>query len=248
MKKILPFLLLLFSIAAVQAQQQINADYGQPLLILTESDPTGMIAGADVPTFALYEGGQIIYKQTKKENSRYYLTRMAKEQQQEFIGSLLISEDLIQLPLDTAVTQAKNQPTVELVLNFDTLLVKRVYGDLRNDTTARANTPAAFLKVYDKLIAYEDSQALEWLPEKIEVLVSDHESATEQPLRWPASWPNLKSSETVWRSEKLYSVYLDKKHYKELLSLINKVNAKKAVEINGKQFFISYRLPFPNML
>lgn len=249
MNKILLLLLSTFwLVVPAQAQQQINADYGQPLLILTETNPALSISGADVPTFALYEGGQIIYRQEDQQESRYYLTRLAREQLQEYIGSLLISEDLIQLPLDTAASTAACQPTIEMVLNFDTLLVKRVYGNLRNDSIARANTPSPFLKVYDNLIQFQDNHAQEWLPEKIEVLVSDHEAAAEQVFQWPAEWPTLKSTETVWRSEKLYSLYLDKKYYKELRALMDKLNAYKAVEINGKNFSISYRLPFPNML
>lgn len=235
--------------AATASRKPYNEVYGQPLLVLTEKDPKLMVAGADVPTFALYEGGQIIYRQQGKSSNRYYQTQLAKEQLQELIGSLLISEDLMGLPNDTAVTTISRQPVNELVLNFDTLIVKQVYGDLRNDSLARENTPFAFLKVFDKLVEFSDSQAKEWLPDKIEVLVTDYlQPSTKQALKWPAGWPTLKSPDTIWRSEKLYSLYLDQKHYKELLSLMNKLKEKQAVEINGKKFIIDYRLPFPNIL
>lgn len=250
MKKLLPLLLLALSLGITgQAQLHKTFDevYGQPLLVLTETNPRLMVAGADVPTFALYEGGQIIYLQQSRKENRYMQTRMAQEQLQEFIASLLISEDLLQLPTDTAASQLKNQPTAELILNFDTLLVKRVYGDLRNDKKARQQAPLAFLKVYDKLLEFKDSQAREWLPEKIEVLVTDYRKDNSQSQKWPEGWPTLKSPDTVWRSEKLYSLYLDNKHYKELQRFIHKLKNKQAVEMNGNKFAISYRLPFPNI-
>lgn len=224
-----------------------NPEYGMPLLVLTEINPELRITGSDVPTFALYEQGQIIYKEGRKRESSYAETRLAREQLQELLGSFLISDDLLQLPRDTAASRAKGQPTMELLFNFDTLRVIRVYGDLRKDKIARENTPPAFLKVFDKITAYRDKQARKWLPEKIEVLVTDYKGSARQAIEWPASWPSLKSPDTIWRSEKLYSLYLDKKHYKELLSLMAKLKGRRAVEINGKKFSIDYRLPFPNL-
>jgi hypothetical protein len=251
MKKLLSLVLLTASFILTASAQQfklINSAYGQPLLVLTETNPRLMVAGADVPSFALYEGGQIIYKQTnKKGGERYYHTQLAQEQLQELIGSLLISQDLMKLPEKPSTAPVQDQPVNEIVLNFDTLLVKQVYGDLRNDERAREKAPVAFLKVYDKLIAYTESHSQEWLPEKIEVLVTDYLKTPEQTIKWPAKWPTLKSPDTIWRSEKLYSLYLDRKHYKELQALVNSLKEDYAVEINGKKFTVSYRLPFPNI-
>ena len=247
MKKILLLLVLVVGLISTTSAQQSSQEWGQPLLVLTETNPWLMVIGSDVPSFALYEGGQIIYRKSHKNGNRYYYTNLAKEQQQELLSELLVRDELLQLPERTIASRATDQPTNELVINFDTLLVKRVYGNLRNDNKAREKTPAAFLKIYDKLIDFEDKQASEWLPEKIEVLVTDYHHSPEKPLKWPSSWPSLKSPDTVWRSEKLYSLYLDKKHFKELLNLMDRLKEKQAVEINGKKFSISYRLPFPNI-
>ncbi|WP_224999517.1 hypothetical protein [Cesiribacter sp. SM1] len=250
MKEILSLVLLtvcLIFTASAQEFKQANTAYGQPLLVLTETNPGLKVPGADVPSFALYEGGQIIYKQSGNSGERYYHTQLAQEQLQELIGSLLITQDLMRLPEKPATAPANDQPVNRMVLNFDTLLVKQVYGDLRNDERARKKAPVAFLKVYDNLIAYSESHAREWLPQKIEVLVTDYLKTPEQTIKWPAAWPTLKSPDTIWRSEKLYSLYLDSRHYPELLDLMNRLKEDYAVEINGKKFTISYRLPFPNI-
>ena len=42
--------------------QEYNEKYGQPIVVLIETDPWLMVIGSDVPTFSLYENGQIIYK------------------------------------------------------------------------------------------------------------------------------------------------------------------------------------------
>ena len=61
MKKYIFGLLLLF-IANYSFGQEWNGEYGQPIVVLVETDPWLMVIGSDVPTFALYENGQIITK------------------------------------------------------------------------------------------------------------------------------------------------------------------------------------------
>jgi hypothetical protein len=51
----------------------------------------------------------------------------------------------------------------------------------------------------------------------------------------------------VKRSDRLYSLYLDKKQLEELRRLLSSLKKKQAVEVNGRKFSVSYRLPFPNL-
>lgn len=57
MTKILLTLLLTFSLT-ISFGQTFNEKYGQPIIVLIETDPWLMVIGSDVPTFALYENGQ----------------------------------------------------------------------------------------------------------------------------------------------------------------------------------------------
>jgi hypothetical protein len=247
MKKLLPLLLLFACLTFTAHAQQTSQAYGQPLLVLTEVNPDIPIPGSDVPTFALYETGHIIYKQLQKGGARYYQTQLAQEQLQELIAGFGISQEVLELPQASAPPKGGTLAHAELYINFDTTVVKQVWGDLRGDEKARKAAPAAFVKVFDKLVEYTDAQAGEWLPDKIEVLFTDQLQVAKKPLKWPAGWPNLKSNDTVWRSEKLYSVYLDKKHYPEFMKLMGQLDDQQAVEVNGKTFTVSYRLPFPNI-
>ncbi|OCB77669.1 hypothetical protein B0A79_11230 [Flavobacterium piscis] len=65
------FLTLFFALALTSCSGQTDKEkYGRPLIALIETDPWLMVIGSDVPTFALYENGQIIYKKlsVKKQN------------------------------------------------------------------------------------------------------------------------------------------------------------------------------------
>jgi hypothetical protein len=56
MTKTILTILLTFSLA-ISFGQTFNDKYGQPIIVLIETDPWLMVIGSDVPTFALYENG-----------------------------------------------------------------------------------------------------------------------------------------------------------------------------------------------
>ncbi|WP_437918722.1 hypothetical protein [Sphingobacterium sp. LRF_L2] len=52
--------------------QTFNEKYGQPIITLIETAPWLMVIGSDVPTFVLYENGQIIYKKVINKKWEYF--------------------------------------------------------------------------------------------------------------------------------------------------------------------------------
>ena len=141
-----------------------------------------------------------------------------------------------------------DQPTNILLLNFDTLRQISVYGSLENEKSeARQETPKDFITVYDNIKKFESKDAKDWLPDNIEIMLTEYSHSPEEPKDWPENWPNLESESTVKRSESLYSLYLPKVSFKDFIKLISDLKEKQAVEINGKKFSVSYRLPFPNL-
>ncbi|GAA4307854.1 hypothetical protein [Nibribacter koreensis] len=237
---------LLFFITTFTFAQTYNEEYGVPMVVLTEENPWLMVIGSDVPTFVLYENGQIIYKKVENRQAKYFTLSLSKEETQSEIYKMGFTESLLKLPPFIEAYGATDQPTNELILNFDSTRTFRVYGNLKNET-ARAATPKAFLTVYDYLVSFSHAKATPWMPEKIEVLVTDYSHSKEKAAKWPASWPDLKSQETVSRGENLYSIYLPKDQFERFLQLSKALKEKQAVEINGKKFSLSYRLPLPNI-
>ena len=241
--------LLSFALVLISCSGQTDKEkYGRPIIALIESDPWLMVIGSDVPTFALYENGQIIYKKIIDKETKYFEVTNNKETIQKLIKSFGITDNLMKQKDYIEASTATDQPTNILLLNFDNVRQLSVYGELRNlKNQARKETPKDFLDVYDKIIKFEDKKAIEWLPNTFEVMATKYSYATEKSLKWNSEWNDIKSKSTVKRNEDLYSIYLDKKYYKEFMELLKNMKEKQAVEINGEKYSLTYRLPFPNL-
>lgn len=114
-----------------------------------------MVIGSDVPTIAIYERGDLIYKNP----DGYFTVKLDSTQLDALWNQLQISQELFDLPDYIAASQATDMPTNYLMLVSDTVQMKTVYGDLQQDETSRARTPKAFLSVYDQLVNYRNEQA-----------------------------------------------------------------------------------------
>jgi hypothetical protein len=240
-----PLFLLILSISFGQT---FNEKYGQPIVVLIETDPWLMVIGSDVPTFALYENGQIIYRKVVDKKWRYFEVTNDRETTQKIIKSFGITDSLMKQQDYINASSWTDQPTNILLLNFDTLRQIGVYGQLRaGKSEARQKTPKDFLTVYDHLIDFEVNSAKEWLPDTFEVMATRYSYSPEKPLKWNKEWSDINSNTTVKRSEDLYSIYLDRKYFDEFLKLLRSLKQKQAVEINGEKYSLSYRLPFPNL-
>ena len=247
MKKYIIGLFLLI-IANYSFGQELNEKYGQPIVVLVETNPWLMVIGSDVPTFALYENGQIIYKKVVKKKWKYFEVTNDQETTQKIIKSFGITDSLMNQQNYVEASSWTDQPTNILLLNFDTAKQISVYGNLdKKDKETRKQTPKDFLTVYDNIKKFESKKAKEWLPDNIEIMLTDYSHSPEKPIEWPENWPNLESESTVERSESLYSLYLPKENFEDFIELISNLKEKQAVEINGKKFSVSYRLPYPNL-
>ncbi|WP_373395804.1 hypothetical protein V8V91_14650 [Algoriphagus halophilus] len=65
MRKIIIGFLLIFTISYSYSQEW-NEDFGAPVVVLVETNPWLMVIGSDVPTIAIYESGNIVYKRIEK--------------------------------------------------------------------------------------------------------------------------------------------------------------------------------------
>lgn len=237
----------LMTMFSVSFGQEWNETYGAPIVVLVETDPWIMVIGSDVPTIAIYQYGDVIYKRIENKKMNYYSVKLDTAETQKLIYNLGISDSLVKMADYISASEWTDQPTNELILNFDSARVKRVYGNLRSKDESRNKTPKYFLKVYDNLINYKDKREKIWLPDFIEIMLTNYSYSPETPIKWPTYWPDLNSKSTIKRSEDLYSIYLKNENFKEFIKLIQSLKEKQAVEINGKKFSVSYRMPFPNL-
>lgn len=241
-------LLLLLSICtvAISCKPQHKTGYGSPLVVLTETDPWLMVVGSDSPTIAIYENGQVIYKKPADDKAEYYKVNLSHEDLLQTINNLGINDCLKRLPKHIDVSRATDQPTAKLFLNLDSVKIINVYGQLRR-ARDRDKAPACFINAFNNLIKYQHDRAKEWLPDSIEVMLTNYSYSPEKPLAWPAAWPDLKNKTTIKRGDDLFSIYLDKKYYSAFIKLNSSLKENQAVLVNGQKFSVSYRIPFPNL-
>src|SRR5689334_22229102 len=140
MKHILIFLFLTIN-SVVTSAQQYDSSYGKPLIVLIETDPWAMVIGSDVPAFALYEKGQIIYKRIDDRHLKIYEVKLGNDELQKVIKTFEITGAIYKLPNEIASTFATDQPDNKLLLNFDSAKLIDVYGSLRDKSAARDKTP-----------------------------------------------------------------------------------------------------------
>lgn len=244
-KYILTFLFTLH--LSISTGQTFNEEYGQPIVVLIETNPWLMVIGSDVPTFALYQNGQIIYKKVEGKEWKYFEVKNDRETTQKIIKSFGITDSLMRQLDYIEASNWTDQPTNVMLLNFDTLRQISVYGRLRNKSEARQKTPKDFLNVYDNIIAFESNDAKMWFPDTFEVMATRYDHSPEKPIKWNGEWNDINSKTTVKRSDNLYSIFLDKKYFEDFIKQLKSLKEKQAVEINGKKYSLSYRFPFPNL-
>lgn len=226
--------------------QQFDSTYGKPLIVLTETDPWLMVIGSDVPTFALYEKGQIIYKSIENKKLKIYEVTLTQEELKKVIESLLISKSIYSLKDDITASDWTDQPSNDLYLNITTTKNISVYGSLNDNGESRKKTPKEFLTVYDNIKKYKNNRAKEWLPKTIEVMFWDYNYAPNK-RPWIKGFPDLNSKMTVKFDNDSYSVFIDKEKFMEFKKYYSSMGEKEAVEINDRKMAISFRLPFPNL-
>lgn len=228
--------------------QEWNEKYGQPIIVLVETNPWLMVIGSDVPTFALYENGQIIYKKLVNKKWKYFEVTNDQENTQKIIKTFGVTDSLMKQTDYIEASIWTDQPTNILLLNFDTIRQISVYGNLKNKKDeSRYRTPKDFLTVYDNIKKFESKDAKDWLPDYIEIMLTDYSHSPKKPKEWPDYWPNLESESTIKRGELQYSLYLPKENFQDFKKFISDLKEKQAIEINAKKFSVSYRLPFPNL-
>ena len=143
-------------------------------------------------------------------------------------------------------TLSTDQPTYVLETNFDTLKYFSVYGRI-DEKGSRKNIPKQLSEIHDFVLGFDNDNAVSWIPDKIEIMLSDYSHSPETPLKWPNNWPDLNSPRAVTRQGGVTSIYLDKKYFADLKKLLKKRKEKQAIEISGRKFYAEYRFPLPNL-
>lgn len=208
----------------------------RPEVVLIETDPWAMVIGADVPSFALYSDGQVIYR----VDGGFRSVLLPPEKHRAILDAMAFSDRLTEY----SISNATDQPSTQIVLiGDDKISGALIYGSLRSGSS-RGALPPKIVAAYEMLHGFSDSAAVPWLPEKIEVMIWPYEYAPEASIDWPAAWPSLDDRFTVRRGDS-YSLFLSSQHLDDLRAFLATRRERGAVRIGGKKWAVSWRLPFP---
>lgn len=242
--KYLYFVFLIF-VSKFAFGQDYDSTYGKPIIFLIEKNPWAMIDGTDVPIFVMYENGQIIFQRNENRILKLYQITLNKNELLEVIRSLSISDSIYQLPSYIDGSSNEDESSNELILNFDSLKIITVYGNLSDKSRLRTNIPKLFLSVYDNIREFNCDSAKEWFPNKIEIVFWDYNSAHETRA-WLSGFPDLNSSGTKILDDGKYNLYIDGNDFPKFAIYYSSMGENQAVLINGKKMAMAYRVPFPN--
>jgi hypothetical protein len=231
--------------------QKTDTSFGNPIFWYRFTDPWAMFMGASGPPFILYNTGKVLFW----GNGKYRQTQISDQEKKDLISELNLNDKLFERTkfIDATnddTSQMKiiitDQPAYIAYINFDTIIRVSVYGNMKNNEF-RKRFPPQILDIHDFVMHFNDDQAIDWIPTKIEVLLSDYSHSPDIPIQWPKGWPDLNSEDAKINSGYETSIFLDKKYFSQLTKLIKKRREKQAIEINKKKYFVGYRFPIPGL-
>lgn len=211
-----------------------------PVIVLLTSNPWLDVIGSDSPSFALYEDGTVIYrtksgfKSAKLEGAE--LDAMRREYAAPGLAALSGAYEA-----DFATDQPDNDL---LIYGAEHPFFISIYGSLNRPEVAQ-RLPDTLRSAYARLSAFDLPNATDWLPEKIEVVIWPYDYAPEESIKWPPEWPALGDPATRKRGDS-YSIFLSSTELDRLRAFLATRKAKGAVEIAGKKWAVSFRMPFPH--
>lgn len=211
-----------------------------PLIVLRSTDPWKTVIGSDSPAFALYSDGTVLFR--RKDD---YGAVKLNPTELNVLREAFSSSELTALSGGYEATDWTDQPDNDLLLyDRKVPLYITVYGSL-DDVQVRAKLSDTILEAFDRLRNFSAPSAQPWMPGKVEVMVWPYEHAPERSIIWPKRWPALTSPTTRKRGDS-YSIFVPSSELPALRSFFAAQREKGAVEIDGKKWSASIRLPFPH--
>jgi hypothetical protein len=230
-----------------------------PIAVMVETNPWLMVIGSDTPSFVLYEDGQVVYINRSSDQTPIYMTKHLSEAEFTALKSKL-SGFVSRVHAKRFINLAPgvtDQPATRFYIKIDgKSLVTSVYGLTEQDISGVHDSGAApseksgllqeQLRGLQSLISHlAFSDASEWVPKYVEVMLWDYGYAPDKSVHWPKHWPDLNSSTSIKRGDS-YSIFLPGAERTRLNEFLSTRKEKGAIEIDGKKWAASVRSTFPS--
>ena len=215
-----------------------NGQTPMPEVVLMESDPWRQVIGSDSPKFVLYEDGKVIYRMGEE----YRFVQLSSAELSSLRKSLVTAHDPT-LSGGYRVAWASDQPDNNLLFYSGEPVFISVYGSLEEEQVF-TRLPRTVRDAFETVRSFRHIRSAQWMPQQVEVMVWPYEYAPEKSIKWNPDWPGLSDPNTVRRGDS-YSLFLPSSELLDLRQFLATRNPKGAVEIDGRKWAASIRIPFP---
>ncbi|WP_419905270.1 hypothetical protein [Kiloniella sp.] len=220
------------------------------VIAIYDKNPWLMAIGSDSPIFALYEDGKAIFWDQSQGQGKYRYLILDDQKVRDAVAVLHNLKDLApEYPEPENDTIALPSDLATARIQFSLNNVQRsisVYGGFSENNTG-VIVPSQLYKVYQYFMNHKSITAQVWYPPDVEIMVWPFEYA-KNSISWPQDWPDLNSASTYKWGGDSYSIYLPYENLEAFKSLESTGDNGIAVEINGRKWAASYRIPFPHEL
>jgi hypothetical protein len=214
-----------------------------PLVLVHERNPW---TESDGPTLALYPDGTLIYWSPAEHGGVFRTARLSQEQIDEFISRVDSEEFRLQQPapaFDFSSDAARSVITVRRPGQPSKCF--GLLGSLRGQRKFSPNFSPRLRAALEFLAMYEHPQAVEWIPERIEVALWPAPESTQPDLVWPAELPGLEAGIHA-SSDESYALCLTREQYALLEPLLESRAPGQAFHVGNRRRIVYVRCAFPH--
>jgi len=211
--------------------------------------------GIERPLFLVFSDGTILFPSARSDGvpTQYSVIHATQNGVDSVLSAIGVDEQVRGLDsLYDFAPLTSDQHSFYLVLQEESRLRSvQVRSSFRDSVRLRAEVPAAFARVYSKVLNFAAPGARPWAPDSIEVSIWPYEYAPDNPpVPWPPKWPELADPRWRRRSDEfvgeIRTIRLPFVEAASLDSLLHSRRERQAVGIGGKKWAVDYRWVFPH--
>lgn len=207
-----------------------------PVVVLTEDDGSGTLSP---PKFVMYDDGTVIYT----VDGTHFVVQLEPDEVAA-LEERFHWDQLNELRVSYTLSDVIHQPYTRMLFKAERGYASiSIYGDLSSET-ARVAVPAIMISAIDVIRSFESREAIEWLPEMVEVFITPYEYAPEESIIWPDFWPSLDDAATRQHGER-FSLYVPISEYEAIRAFLRTRSNRGAVLIDGRKWGAGVRFPLP---
>ena len=231
------------------------------LFVFTFFDPWRKIYGSDMPEFVLYQDGTVVFTRCREKDNPYscyfWTAKLSSDEIVQTMNKLspqaFYSLNDRYVP-GSSITVSDLGTRLFVMRKLDgTYKEVSTYGALSGDKPeyVAENVPNSLRKIVEFVQSYDNPNAVEFIPEYLEIVIEPYEEESKKNVKWPKDLPDLNDSKTIEHKKyDRHSLFVNvgniaiSTKLRDIIYKQQKLNA--AMLINNKRWIVERRIPFPS--